>query len=281
MPWQSAEFKNYLNSVNPLTRYSYDNTFTAGIGYSLIYTNAEAGRMRQNLYTVRLNAESSGNLLSWIFDAYYRNRDEAPSVPYGIFGNPFAQYVKGDINYAWTFQLNENNGLAFRAGVGVACPYKNSSILPFEKRYYGGGPNHVRGWRTRNLGPGSSQGTNGDFTRQVGDINLILSAEYRFRILPWLEPAVFVDAGNIWTIKDYADQPGGLFRWNTFYREIAVGAGVGLRLDFNFLIFRLDAGTQIYDPVDGRSIFLNGFYSPRESNFFRRSAIYIAIGYPF
>ena len=182
--------------------------------------------------------------------------------------------MKSDIDFAETFQLNENNGLAFRMGVGLAYPYKNSSILPFEKRYYAGGPNNVRGWRTRYLGPGSFQGKRGDPTTHVGDISLILSAEYRFRILSWLEPAIFVDAGNIWTIKDYADQPGGLFRWNTFYREIAVGTGIGLRFDFNFLIFRLDAGTQIYDPALQRSVFLKG-------NFFNHSAMYVAIGYPF
>jgi outer membrane protein assembly factor BamA len=89
-----------------------------------------------------------------------------------------------------------------------------------------------------------------------------------------LEPAFFVDAGNIWTIKDYPGQPGGFFRWNTFYREIAVGTGIGLRFDFNYLIFRLDAGTQIYDPAVGRSVFF-------KDGFFKHSAVYMAIGYPF
>ena len=275
MPWQSDKFKHYLaNDVDSLTKHSYDNVFTAGIAYSTIYTNAEVGRMRQNLYTIRFNAESSGNLLGWIFDAHYKNKPEIPAGAYDILGNPFAQYVKGDIDFAETFQLNENNGLAFRIGAGIAYPYKNSSILPFEKRYYGGGPNNVRGWHTRYLGPGSFQGKRGDPTTHVGDISLILSAEYRFRILSWLEPAIFVDAGNIWTIKDYAAQPGGLFRWNTFYREIAVGTGIGLRFDFNFLIVRLDAGTQIYDPAVQQSVFF-------KDNFFNHSAVYLAIGYPF
>jgi len=274
MPWQSDKLKNYLQDADPLIKHRYDNIFTAGIGYGLVYTNAEVGRMRQNLYTIRFSTESSGNLLRWIFDAYYKNKQGEQRESYDILGNPFAQYLKGDLDFAWTFQLNETNGLAFRAGVGIACPYKNSSILPFEKRYYGGGPNHVRGWHTRNLGPGSYKGISGDPTTQTGDINLILSAEYRLRVLSWLEPAIFVDAGNLWTIKDYADQPGGLFRWNTFYRQVAVGTGVGLRFDFNFLIFRLDAGTQIYDPALSRSVFL-------KDNFFKRSAIYVAIGYPF
>jgi outer membrane protein assembly factor BamA len=275
MPWQSDKFKKYLqNNVDLLTRNSYNNVFTAGIGYSLIYTNADVGRMRQRLYTIRFNAESSGNALGWIFDAFSANRQQERTRPYAIFGNPFAQYIKGNIDFAETFPLDENNALAFHAGVGVAYPYKNSSILPFEKRYYGGGPNSVRGWHTRYLGPGSFQGKEGDPTLHVGDISLIVSAEYRFRLLSWLEPALFVDAGNIWTINDYEAQPGGLFRWNTFYREIAVGAGAGLRFDFKFLVFRLDAGTQVYDPAVGRPVFLKG-------RFFDHSAIYVAIGYPF
>lgn len=275
MPWQSAKFKEYLqNEVDLLTKNSYNNVFTAGTGYSLIYTNAETGRIRQRLYTIRLNAESSGNVLGWIFDAVYAAKQQEHTGPYAVLGNPFAQYVKGNIDFAETFLLDANHGLAFHAGVGVAYPYKNSSILPFEKRYYGGGPNNVRGWHTRYLGPGSFRGNPGDPTTHVGDISLIVSAEYRFRLLSWLEPAFFVDAGNIWTIRDYEAQPGGQFRWNTFFREIAVGTGAGLRFDFKFLVFRLDAGTQVYDPALRRSVFLKG-------RFFNQSAFYVAIGYPF
>jgi hypothetical protein len=273
IPWMSEKFTEYLdNSVNALTRISYNDVFTAGIHYDLVYTNADVGRMRQNLYTIRFNAETSGNALYAISKATHANKGK--SGEYEFFDNPFAQYVKGDIDFAGTFRLNTNNSLAFRAGVGVAYPYSNSLILPFEKRYYGGGPNHVRGWSTRYLGPGSIQDNTGNPADHTGDINLILSAEYRYKMLSWLEPAFFIDAGNIWTIADYENQPGGLFRWNTFYREIAVGAGVGLRFDFNFLIFRLDAGTQVYDPAVQKPVFFKG-------KFFRHSAMYVAIGYPF
>jgi hypothetical protein len=277
MPWKSDKFQDYLNNdVDSLTKFSYANVFTAGIRYSLIYTNTNVGRIRQNLYTVRFNAESSGNALGWILDASHA--EKSASGQYDILGNPFAQYVKGEIDYAETFQLTPSAGLAFHAGIGVAYPYKKSSILPFEKRYYGGGPNNVRGWSTRYLGPGSfNQGRAGDPTTHVGDINLILSAEYRFRLLPWLEPAVFVDAGNIWTIKDYPNQPGGLFQWNQFYKEIALGTGIGLRFDLRFLILRLDAGTKVHDPARAAGDRLVLF----KGNFLQNSAIYVAIGYPF
>jgi outer membrane protein assembly factor BamA len=162
--------------------------------------------------------------------------------------------------------------------VGAGLPYGNSTILPFEKRYYAGGPNSVRGWRTRYLGPGSfNRGVAGDPTTHVGDISFILSAEYRYKVLKWLEPAFFVDCGNIWTIKDYPNQPGGLFQWDSFYKELAVGTGIGLRFDLTFLILRIDAGTQIYDPAQfsaDRFVFMKG-------NFWNQSAMYVAIGYPF
>jgi outer membrane protein assembly factor BamA len=284
MPWQSDKFQEYLNTaVDSLTKFSYANVFTAGIQYSLIYTNANVGRLRQNLYTIRFNAESSGNALGWIMNA--SNAKKSASGQYNILGNPFAQYVKGEIDYAETFQLTSSAGLAFHAGIGVAYPYKNSSILPFEKRYYGGGPNNVRGWSTRTLGPGSFNKESAinpetyvdNPTTHVGDINLILSAEYRFRLLPWLEPAVFVDAGNIWTIKNYSNQQGGLFEWNKFYKEIALGAGLGLRFDLNFLILRLDAGTRVHDPARAEGDRLVLF----KGKFFEQSAAYVAIGYPF
>jgi outer membrane protein assembly factor BamA len=219
--------------------------------------------------------ESSGNLLSGLFSLAKADKKDGQ---YKIFGNPFAQYLKGDVDYSSTIRLSETGGIAFHAGLGVAYAYGNSSILPFEKRYYAGGPNNVRGWRTRYLGPGSldKQGAN-SMVFHVGDVNFILSAEYRYKILNWLEPAVFVDCGNIWTLKDYPNQPGGLFKWDSFYKELAVGTGVGLRFDFSFLIFRLDAGTRVYDPAkpEGNRFVLG------KGNIWNNSAIYVAIGYPF
>jgi hypothetical protein len=277
IPWKSGSFQYYLDHVvDSLTRYSYENIFTAGSGYNFIYTNANSGLIRQRLYTVRFNVESSGNLLNGIFSLAKASKNE--NGQYEIFKNPFAQYLKGDVDYSSTIRLSETGKFAFHAGLGVAHSYGNSSILPFEKRYYAGGPNSVRGWRTRYLGPGSLniQGTN-SMVYHVGDVNFILSAEYRHKMLNWLEPAVFVDCGNIWTLKDYPNQPDGLFKWDSFYKELAIGTGIGLRFDLSFLIFRLDAGTRVYDPAkpEGeRYVFCKG-------NIWNNSAMYVAIGYPF
>jgi len=277
MPWKSDRFEQYLlTEIDPLTRLSYDNVFTAGIDYSLISTNSGKRKAYQHLYTIRFNAESSGNALRGIFSLTHAEKNE--NGQYEIAGNPFAQYLKGYFDYAETLPLSETNALAFHTAFGLAYPYDNSLILPFEKRFFAGGPNSVRGWRTRYLGPGSfNQGTPGDPTTHVGDIYFIVSGEYRVKILKWLEPAYFIDCGNTWTIKDYEGQPGGLFRWNSFYKELAIGTGIGLRFDFSFFIFRLDAGTRVYDPAlpEGhRFMFL-------KSNLWNNSAVYVAIGYPF
>ncbi|MDR1938024.1 MAG: BamA/TamA family outer membrane protein, partial [Tannerellaceae bacterium] len=276
MPRKSDAFKDYLSKVDALTRYSYDNVFTAGTDYSLIFTNAQVGRMRQHLYTLRFHIESSGNILSWLAQTIHARKDE--NGQYTLFDNPFAQYAKGDLDLARTFQLDSKSGLAFHAGIGIAFPYGNSQILPFEKRYYAGGPNHVRGWNTRYLGPGSNnEGRADDPATHVGDINFILSGEYRFKMMSWLEPAFFIDCGNVWTIKDYANQPNGYFQWNKFYKELAVGAGFGLRFDLSFLVFRIDAGTKIYDPAQSEG----NRWVLFKNSFFKNSAMYIAIGYPF
>ncbi|MDR1369089.1 MAG: BamA/TamA family outer membrane protein [Dysgonamonadaceae bacterium] len=276
MPWKSDEFQEYLNQVDSLTKYSYEDIFTAGIGYSLIFSNnKEQGGYRQRLYTIRFNAEASGNVLNRILNL--AGAKKSSSGQYTIFGNPFAQYIKGDFDFSQTIRLNGKNGLAFHAAFGIAYPYGNSSILPFEKRYYSGGPNSIRGWSTRYLGPGSYSAGKGDPTNHVGDIRMELSAEYRYKWIKWLELATFIDAGNIWTIKEYPNQPGGHFKASGFYKEIAVGTGAGFRIDLGFLIIRLDGGTRVYDPAlaEGKRLtFLKG-------SFKHNSAFYLAIGYPF
>ncbi len=274
MPYESAEFQEYINQEdNYLTKISYDNVFTAGTGYNGIYNSARTAKYFQRLYTLRYGVELSGNLLQGLFSLFNANKNA--DGQYQILGNPFAQYVKGDFDFSQTYQISEKNTIALHAGVGVAYPYGNSTILPFEKRYYAGGPNSVRGWNTRNLGPGSYSG-GGDVSTQTGDLSVLLNAEFRHKFIPLLEFATFIDAGNIWTIRDYSNQPGGQIKLDTFYKEIAMGVGIGLRLDLSFLVIRVDGGKKLYDPVLKDShpwvIF---------DKFKGNSAVYFAIGYPF
>ncbi len=165
------------------------------------------------------------------------------------------------------------------AALGVAVPYGNSNILPYEKRYFSGGANSVRGWSVRELGPGSFQGHDGriDFINQTGDIKLDLNVEYRTHLFWKLDGAAFIDAGNIWTIRDYKDQPGGQFRIDEFWRQIAVSYGLGIRLNLGYFILRFDGGMKAINPSykDRRH------YPIAHPNFKRDFTFHFAVGMPF
>jgi len=197
-----------------------------------------------------------------------------------LFKNAYAQYVKGDFDFSKSFIINKANSLALHFGLGVAYPYGNSTILPYEKRYFSGGANSVRGWSVRELGPGSFLGNDGkiDFINQTGDMKLDMNVEYRTHLFWKFDGAVFVDAGNIWTLRDYEEQPGGQFRFDTFWRQIAVAYGLGLRLNFNYFILRLDGGMKAIHPAyeDRRR-----HYPIIHPNFKRDFSFHFAVGLPF
>ena len=201
-----------------------------------------------------------------------------------LFNTQFSQFAKADLAVTYNQLLYPGQRLVFHADVGVAVPYGNSQTIPFEKRYFAGGANSVRGWAARTLGPGGYKG-NGkliDFNNQAGDVRLNLNMEYRAKVWSFIELAAFFDAGNIWTIFDYEAQPNGVFRFSEFYKQIALAYGVGLRLDFSFFIFRVDFGVKLYDPAlryDGsgkqwRTV-------PNGLNWADDMAFHFAIGYPF
>jgi outer membrane protein assembly factor BamA len=167
-----------------------------------------------------------------------------------------------------------------RFALGIAYPYGNSDILPYEKRYFAGGANSVRGWSVRSLGPGSFLGTDGrvDFINQTGDVKLDMSVEFRAHLFWKFDGALFVDAGNIWTLRNYKDQPGGQFKWNTCWEQIAVSYGLGLRLNLNYFLLRLDAGMKAINPAyqDAKR-----HYPIANPNFKRDFALHFAVGLPF
>ena len=167
--------------------------------------------------------------------------------------------------------------MAFHAGFGIAVPYGNAKTIPFEKQYFSGGANSVRGWSVRDLGPGSFPG-DGNFLNQSGDIKLDASIEYRSKLFWKFQGAAFIDAGNIWTIRDYANQPGGVFKFNEFYKQIAVAYGLGLRLDLDFFVLRFDGGMKAINPA-----YKNGKerWPIIHPKFSRDFAFHFAVGYPF
>ena len=286
MPWISDTFRKlYLEdpeSRNAILKYNYENLFIMKWGYNFTYSSrplsGAANNYGTDAYIIRLGAESSGNLLyglSHLFAASPNAENQ-----YTLFNIAYAQYVKGDFDFSKSFRLDDKNSLALHFGLGVAYPYGNSTILPYEKRYFSGGANSVRGWSVRGLGPGSFNGSDGriDFINQTGDIKLDLNAEYRTHLFWKIHGAAFVDAGNIWTLREYAEQPGGQFKIDSFWRQIAVAYGLGLRLNFDYFILRLDGGMKAVHPAfkDAKRHF--PIIHP---NFNRDFSLHFAVGLPF
>ncbi len=199
---------------------------------------------------------------------------------YTLFNIAYAQYVKADIDFTHIVNFDVRNSLAMHVGLGVAYPYGNSKILPFEKRYFSGGASSVRGWNVRELGPGKFKGTDGriDFINQTGDMKLDLNVEWRTFLFWKLNGALFVDAGNNWTIRSYADQPGGQFKINEFYKQIAVAYGMGLRLNFDYFILRFDFGMKAVNPAYETR---REHYPLLYPNFSRDLSFHFAVGMPF
>lgn len=274
MPWISETFKeDYLDSEtnrNAILRYNYEDLFIMKIGLGMNFTHKN--------YALRTNIETAGNLLNGVSRlARMHTNDEGK---YTLFNIAFAQYVKGDIDYTKLFNFDENNQLAVHASLGIAYPYGNSNMLPFEKRYFSGGANSVRGWSVRSLGPGNFRGTDGriDFINQTGDIKLDMSLEYRTKLFWKFSGAAFVDAGNIWTIRAYDEQPGGQFRFDKFYNQIAASYGLGLRLNFDYFVLRFDCAMKAVNPVYETAKQHFPVISP---DFGRDFAFHFAVGLPF
>ncbi|HQP03835.1 MAG TPA: BamA/TamA family outer membrane protein [Bacteroidales bacterium] len=229
---------------NLFIRYSYENQFISVISYDLLYTNQNINKLK-NFWYLWWNVETAGNLMEGIFELTGQTPVEGS---YQLFGTEFAQFVKTDIDLRFYQVFSKKHSLVYRAYFGIGIPYGNSKSngLPFIKKYFTGGANDIRAWQVRTLGPGSYNSTS--LINQMADMKLMLNAEYRFDIASFLEGAIFLDAGNIWAIDKDDDREGALFTPGTFYKEIALGTGIGARFDFSFFIIRFDFGVPLYDP---------------------------------
>lgn len=283
MPYRSETFRSYLDEMdqrNPLLRYSYEDLFIVRMGYTYTYNSSGAASMKtaqRNSYSIRFNIEESGNLL-YAFSKIV-NRHPKNGEAFQMGNIDFAQYVKMDIDYAKNFMIDYRNSLVFHVGVGVAVPYGNSKSLPFEKLYFSGGANSVRGWSVRSLGPGGYRGDANslDYVNHTGDIKLDLNLEYRTHLFWKLNGAAFIDAGNVWTIRNRDMQPEGQFKFDRFYKQLAVAYGLGIRFDLDFLILRFDGGMKAVNPMyTGKDRY--PIVSP---DFKRDFTFHFAVGYPF
>lgn len=279
MPWKSQRFiDHYLNEdLNPILKASYEQQLIVLSSYEIAYTNIHYNHIPKFPFRIRAGIEVAGHLPRLV--SAMGGSKIGKSGKQEIFRIPYAEYVKSDFDFAPTYAFDHKNVLAAHIAIGVAYPYGNSSILPFEKRYFSGGANSVRGWSTRTLGPGVyNRDVRGyDFARKVGDIKLDMSVEFRRKLNKLFELATFVDAGNNWTIKEYEEQPGGYFQFNSFYKELALAYGLGLRLNLNFLVLRLDAGMKAHNP----GLPKNERWTIFKPQFKRDFALHFAIGYPF
>ena len=287
MPWISDVFRrDYLDnnsSRNSVLRYSYEDLFIMRSAYNVVFNsqgNKKTGLFtyNSNSYQVRFGVETAGNLLYLASTIFNGSKNE--DGHYKLFNIAYAQYAKFDLDYVKNFVIDDRNALAFHIGGGVALPYGNASIIPYEKRYFSGGANSVRGWSVRELGPGKYVGKDGkvDFINQTGNIKFDINLEYRTYLFWKLHGAIFIDGGNVWTTRDYPDQQGGKFRFNSFYKQIAASYGLGLRLNLDYFVLRFDGGMKAVNPVytDSRR-----HYPIVHPVFSRDFTFHFAVGFPF
>ena len=275
MPWISPTFQSlYLdndNTSNAFLRYNYEDLFITKIGFGYSWS--------KNSTAFKTNVETSGNLLSLGAKTFGAEKDNEGH--YRLFNIAFAQYAKFDFDLSHSLRIDQNNQLVLHIGFGIAYPYGNSTVLPFEKRYFSGGANSVRGWSVRSLGPGKYKEKDGriNFINQTGDMKLDLNAEYRTKLFWKFSGALFVDAGNVWTLRNYEAQPGGQFHFNTFYQQLAASYGLGLRLNFDYFILRFDMGMKAVNPAF--AIEDDEHYPIAHPKLSRDFAFHFAVGMPF
>lgn len=262
---------------DPFLRYAYQDHFDLGSGMTLYYTTDAASIPTESFFYTRFQFDIAGNMLSLFKPLMKRDQDGFAT----IWNTPYSQFVRSEITLGrtWIFGRNGGQAIATRLLAGAGYAYGNSSALPFEKHFYGGGSNSLRGWQARTVGPGLSQmDTSFVIPNQTGDMKLEANIEYRFNMFWKVAGAVFVDAGNVWTLKDDGTQAGkeSMLRWDTFGESIAANWGVGLRLNFGFMLLRLDLGLKVHDPAREMK-----WVGPDQ--WFKRDgyALHFGVGYPF
>ena len=263
---------------------SFTDHLILAMNYSFVY-NTQQLNSKQSYSYLKFNLESAGNLLNLLSSV--TDQPKVQSIDtiglgttefYRIFNTRFAQYLKSDLEYRYGYTIDKYNAVVARAFVGVGLPYGNFDVLPFEKKYFTGGANGIRAWQVRALGPGTYKAPVDAYPNQSGDIKLEANLEYRFKLVGFLDGALFLDAGNIWAINEKDNRPGAQFQFDKFYKQLALGTGTGFRFDFTYFIFRLDLGMKLRDPAQElKNGWIPGIRPYTTDDF----ALSFAIGYPF
>lgn len=257
--------------------------FLLSAKYSFNYLIPKFKDSRKHNMHLNVNLESSGlfmkalNALFLPGDHWNLGVNKLDTLGYG-----YSTFEKMDVLWNYTYTINKNNAVAMRAVLGLAIPLDKDSYIPYEKGFYMGTSSSMRGWGYRGLGPGSY--VHGSDSLYTGDIKMEFNVEYRGTLYRSFKYGIFVDAGNIWLARKNEDMPGAEFSFKRFYKELAVDAGVGLRLDLNFFVIRVDFALPIYDPtrsdLDGRVINIGWLLSDHQRYRLGQS-IKLAIGYAF
>lgn len=241
----TASFKEILEQeTNQRIKDQYTSHLILGLDYTYIFNNQNV-HSRKDFFYFKANLQSSGNLLS-----AFNNTSLIKTIDnhHEIFGIRYAQYIRLAVDFRYFKYFLGENQIATRIMIGAGLPYGNTNDMPFEKSFYAGGSNGMRGWQFRKLGPGTFNNPNDLNIERIGDIQLEFNLEFRFPIHSFIKGAIFTDIGNIWTMKENETFVGGNFKFDTFYKQLAADVGLGLRFDISFLLFRIDAAVPILDP---------------------------------
>ena len=267
----TSTFDSIMNA-NEALYVSMRNQFVPSMRYTLIYSSP---RRAHNPRSFIFEVKESGNVTSGLFAAFgqpFNQKDKK------LFNVPFAQYIRMTAEYREEFKLTRRTSIATRIGTGVIYSYGNSTAAPYNDLFSVGGANSIRAFTVRGIGPGAYTPNKGQYSYidQMGDIKLELNAELRFPIISSLYGAVFLDAGNVWLMHEDENRPGGTLKLSRFAKDLALGTGIGVRYDLDFLVLRFDVGVGIHAPYEtGKS----GYYNMPK---FKDSLGYhFAVGYPF
>jgi outer membrane translocation and assembly module TamA len=272
-------YGNFRNDLFALNDFFLLNSFIDHITtlsrISVGYNNQRIKNKKLLMY-LKMNLSSSGNILRGAYSLANQPKDSLGR--YQISNIPFSQFVKIEGDYRFYLKIRKLGQVVWRIAGGFGKPLDNLSVLPYEQSFFGGGPNGVRAWRARTLGPGGfDQSLSSTRFDKIGNIQLESNFEYRFHLFKSFYGAWFVDAGNIWTSYTDPQKPNGKFQSSEFYKEIAIGSGFGLRYDFSFFILRFDLAVRVRDPQYAE----NDRWMFDKQPIRKTTILNFGIGYPF
>ena len=271
----TAEFDSIADNNKALMK-SLQDQFVPSMSYTYTYDDSPITTKRHHVW-LQGSITQAGLLMNAAYAIAGKAFDKEGKK---LFGNPFAQFIKGTVEARYNYQLGVKQRLVGRIMAGAIYSYGNARTAPYNEQFYVGGANSVRAFTIRSIGPGryyqSSEENKYAYIDRTGDLKLEANLEYRFPIMGDLHGATFLDCGNIWLLREDPDRPGGRLKAGHFFKDLALGTGFGFRYDMDFLVIRFDMGIGLHLPYETGK---RGYYNlPR---FKDGMGYHFAIGYPF